>query len=140
MFCCCKYVLSLLAFSLLLNHCLFNQCDPINEINALQKARHTFLLELLLMADSTATNKPLFLSVAGTLKLSQTSPDVPNSEGGAHPPKDLPNAHSQQQVTSRSAPSSLHPACVVVVVVVKLRDVMVNKNRSVFSGHSREKA
>uniref|UniRef100_A0A3B4VIM5 Synaptotagmin 3 n=1 Tax=Seriola dumerili TaxID=41447 RepID=A0A3B4VIM5_SERDU len=35
-----------------------------------------------------------------TLKLSQTSPDVPNSEGGAHPQKDLPNAHSQQQVTS----------------------------------------
>ncbi|KAF7658893.1 hypothetical protein LDENG_00006630, partial [Lucifuga dentata] len=52
---------------------------------------------------------------AGTLKLSQTSPDVPNSEGGggvgvgggahpAHPPKDLPNAHSQQQVTSRPKP------------------------------------
>uniref|UniRef100_A0A667XQI7 Synaptotagmin 3 n=1 Tax=Myripristis murdjan TaxID=586833 RepID=A0A667XQI7_9TELE len=39
---------------------------------------------------------------AGTLKLSQTSPDVPNSEGGAQPQKDLPNAHSQQQVTSRS--------------------------------------
>lgn len=38
----------------------------------------------------------------GTLKLSQTSPDVPNSEVGAHPHKDLPNAHSQQQVTSRS--------------------------------------
>lgn len=48
---------------------------------------------------------------AGTLKLSQTSPDVPNSEGGggggaggAHPQKDLPNAHSQQQVTSRPKP------------------------------------
>lgn len=39
---------------------------------------------------------------SGTLKLSQTSPDVPNSEVGAHPHKDLPNAHSQQQVTSRS--------------------------------------
>lgn len=38
----------------------------------------------------------------GTLKLSQTSPDVPNAEAGAHPHKDLPNAHSQQQVTSRS--------------------------------------
>ncbi|KAM9394225.1 synaptotagmin-C [Pholidichthys leucotaenia] len=38
---------------------------------------------------------------AGTLKLSQTSPDVPNSEGGA---KDLPNAHSQQQVTARPKP------------------------------------
>uniref|UniRef100_A0A8D3A771 Synaptotagmin 3 n=1 Tax=Scophthalmus maximus TaxID=52904 RepID=A0A8D3A771_SCOMX len=37
---------------------------------------------------------------AGTLKLSTTSPDVPNSEGGAN--KDLPNAHSQQQVTPRS--------------------------------------
>uniref|UniRef100_A0A3B4XZA8 Synaptotagmin 3 n=1 Tax=Seriola lalandi dorsalis TaxID=1841481 RepID=A0A3B4XZA8_SERLL len=35
------------------------------------------------------------LPLLGTLKLSQTSPDVPNSEGGAHPPKDLPNAHSQ---------------------------------------------
>ncbi|MEQ2254267.1 hypothetical protein ILYODFUR_001976 [Ilyodon furcidens] len=41
---------------------------------------------------------------AGTLKLSQTSPDVPNSEGGAHPNKDLPNAHSQQQVTPRPKP------------------------------------
>uniref|UniRef100_A0A3P9KTJ5 Synaptotagmin 3 n=1 Tax=Oryzias latipes TaxID=8090 RepID=A0A3P9KTJ5_ORYLA len=39
---------------------------------------------------------------AGTLKLSQTSPDVPNSEGGAQPQKDLPNAHSQQQVTPRT--------------------------------------
>lgn len=39
---------------------------------------------------------------AGTLKLSQTSPDVPNSEGGAQ--KDLPNAHSQQQVTARPKP------------------------------------
>ncbi|XP_035768955.1 synaptotagmin-C [Neolamprologus brichardi] len=39
---------------------------------------------------------------AGTLKLSQTSPDVPNSEGGAN--KDLPNAHSQQQVTPRPKP------------------------------------
>uniref|UniRef100_A0A672GWE4 Synaptotagmin III n=1 Tax=Salarias fasciatus TaxID=181472 RepID=A0A672GWE4_SALFA len=44
----------------------------------------------------------LFPPPAGTLKLSQTSPDVPNSEGGAHPQKDLPNAHSQQQVTPRS--------------------------------------
>lgn len=43
-----------------------------------------------------------FLGPSGTLKLSQTSPDVPNSEVGAHPHKDLPNAHSQQQVTSRS--------------------------------------
>lgn len=42
------------------------------------------------------------LCPSGTLKLSQTSPDVPNSEVGAHPHKDLPNAHSQQQVTSRS--------------------------------------
>uniref|UniRef100_A0A665T1F4 Synaptotagmin III n=1 Tax=Echeneis naucrates TaxID=173247 RepID=A0A665T1F4_ECHNA len=41
---------------------------------------------------------------AGTLKLSQTSPDVPNSEGGAQPHKDLPNAHSQQQVTPRPKP------------------------------------
>ncbi|KAL7378110.1 hypothetical protein ABVT39_008551 [Epinephelus coioides] len=41
---------------------------------------------------------------AGTLKLSQTSPDVPNSEVGAQPHKDLPNAHSQQQVTSRPKP------------------------------------
>ncbi|XP_061605409.1 synaptotagmin-C isoform X2 [Phyllopteryx taeniolatus] len=41
---------------------------------------------------------------AGTLKLSQTSPDVPNSEGGAHPHKDLPNAVSQQQVTARPKP------------------------------------
>ncbi|PWA17898.1 hypothetical protein CCH79_00008082 [Gambusia affinis] len=41
---------------------------------------------------------------AGTLKLSQTSPDVPNSEGGAHPNKELPNAHSQQQVTPRPKP------------------------------------
>uniref|UniRef100_A0A3B5A3E0 Synaptotagmin 3 n=1 Tax=Stegastes partitus TaxID=144197 RepID=A0A3B5A3E0_9TELE len=44
---------------------------------------------------------------AGTLKLSQTSPDVPNSEGGAHPHKDLPNAHSQQQVTPRSVPKPM---------------------------------
>lgn len=44
-----------------------------------------------------------FYAPVGTLKLSQTSPDVPNSEGGA--PKDLPNAHSQQQVTSRSVSS-----------------------------------
>uniref|UniRef100_A0A8C2WPK1 Synaptotagmin 3 n=1 Tax=Cyclopterus lumpus TaxID=8103 RepID=A0A8C2WPK1_CYCLU len=41
-------------------------------------------------------------TLLGTLKLSQTSPDVPNSEVGAQPHKDLPNAHSQQQVTSRS--------------------------------------
>uniref|UniRef100_A0A3Q2Z659 Synaptotagmin 3 n=1 Tax=Hippocampus comes TaxID=109280 RepID=A0A3Q2Z659_HIPCM len=41
---------------------------------------------------------------AGTLKLSQTSPDVPNSEGGTHPHKDLPNAVSQQQVTARPKP------------------------------------
>lgn len=44
-----------------------------------------------------------FYTLVGTLKLSQTSPDVPNSEGGAH--KDLPNAHSQQQVTPRSVSS-----------------------------------
>uniref|UniRef100_A0A8C4ENU8 Synaptotagmin III n=1 Tax=Dicentrarchus labrax TaxID=13489 RepID=A0A8C4ENU8_DICLA len=44
---------------------------------------------------------------AGTLKLSQTSPDVPNSEVGAQPQKDLPNAHSQQQVTSRSVPKPM---------------------------------
>uniref|UniRef100_A0A7N8WYA1 Synaptotagmin III n=1 Tax=Mastacembelus armatus TaxID=205130 RepID=A0A7N8WYA1_9TELE len=36
-----------------------------------------------------------FPPLSGTLKLSQTSPDVPNSEGGAQPHKDLPNAHSQ---------------------------------------------
>lgn len=42
-----------------------------------------------------------FLGPSGTLKLSQTSPDVPNAEVGAHPHKDLPNAHSQQQVTAR---------------------------------------
>ncbi|KAJ0058261.1 hypothetical protein NL108_012403, partial [Boleophthalmus pectinirostris] len=40
----------------------------------------------------------------GTLKLSQTSPDVPNSEGGAHPQKELPNAHSKEQVTARPKP------------------------------------
>lgn len=45
---------------------------------------------------------PCSLALLGTLKLSQTSPDVPNSEVGGHPHKDLPNAHSQQQVTSRS--------------------------------------
>lgn len=47
----------------------------------------------------TKRSEIVFASV-GTLKLSQTSPDVPNSEGGAQ--KDLPNAHSQQQVTPRS--------------------------------------
>uniref|UniRef100_H3CL09 Synaptotagmin 3 n=1 Tax=Tetraodon nigroviridis TaxID=99883 RepID=H3CL09_TETNG len=47
---------------------------------------------------------PLCRTPSGTLKLSQTSPDVPNSEVGAHPQKDLPNAHSQQQVTSRAKP------------------------------------
>lgn len=46
-----------------------------------------------------------FSPLLGTLKLSQMSPDVPNSEGGAHPHKDLPNAHSQQQVASRSVSS-----------------------------------
>ncbi|XP_045069405.1 synaptotagmin-C-like isoform X2 [Coregonus clupeaformis] len=41
---------------------------------------------------------------AGNLKLSQTSPELPpTTEGGAAPPhKDLPNAHSQQQVTART--------------------------------------
>uniref|UniRef100_A0A3Q2QCL5 Synaptotagmin 3 n=1 Tax=Fundulus heteroclitus TaxID=8078 RepID=A0A3Q2QCL5_FUNHE len=46
-------------------------------------------------------------ALLGTLKLSQTSPDVPNSEGGAHPNKELPNAHSQQQVTPRSVPKPM---------------------------------
>ncbi|TWW70348.1 Synaptotagmin-C Synaptic vesicle protein O-p65-C [Takifugu flavidus] len=46
----------------------------------------------------------IFSAPSGTLKLSQTSPDVPNSEVGAHPHKDLPNAHSQQQVTARAKP------------------------------------
>ncbi|XP_010872426.1 synaptotagmin-C [Esox lucius] len=43
---------------------------------------------------------------AGTLKLSQTSPELPPaSEGGASlPHKDMPNAHSQQQVTARPKP------------------------------------
>ncbi|KAJ7989521.1 hypothetical protein DPEC_G00305410 [Dallia pectoralis] len=43
---------------------------------------------------------------AGTLKLSQTSPELPpTSEGGASlPHKDMPNAHSQQQVTARPKP------------------------------------
>ncbi|KAK6312016.1 synaptotagmin-C-like isoform X1 [Coregonus clupeaformis] len=43
---------------------------------------------------------------AGNLKLSQTSPELPpTTEGGAAPPhKDLPNAHSQQQVTARPKP------------------------------------
>uniref|UniRef100_A0A674N9E1 Synaptotagmin 3 n=1 Tax=Takifugu rubripes TaxID=31033 RepID=A0A674N9E1_TAKRU len=56
------------------------------------------------------TQEPSYLDMdtypnnAGTLKLSQTSPDVPNSEVGAHPHKDLPNAHSQQQVTARAKP------------------------------------
>ncbi|KAI4822739.1 hypothetical protein KUCAC02_008268, partial [Chaenocephalus aceratus] len=56
------------------------------------------------------TQEPSYLDMdsypnnAGTLKLSQTSPDVPNSEVGAQPHKDLPNAHSQQQVTSRPKP------------------------------------
>uniref|UniRef100_A0A3P8VVN8 Synaptotagmin 3 n=1 Tax=Cynoglossus semilaevis TaxID=244447 RepID=A0A3P8VVN8_CYNSE len=58
----------------------------------------------------TETQEPSYLDMdschnnAGTLKLSQTSPDVPNSEGGAHPQKELPNAHSQQQVTPRPKP------------------------------------
>ncbi|KAL0993310.1 hypothetical protein UPYG_G00105940 [Umbra pygmaea] len=43
---------------------------------------------------------------AGTLKLSQTSPELPPaSDGGAAPPhKDIINAHSQQQVTARPKP------------------------------------
>lgn len=73
-----------------------------------------------------------FYTLVGTLKLSQTSPDVPNSEGGAH--KDLPNAHSQQQVTPRSVSS----VCVCFsfksvsadVFVAKFRGKVGNKNRS----------
>uniref|UniRef100_A0A8C7QEZ6 Synaptotagmin III n=1 Tax=Oncorhynchus mykiss TaxID=8022 RepID=A0A8C7QEZ6_ONCMY len=43
---------------------------------------------------------------AGNLKLSQMSPELPpTTEGGAAPPhKDMPNAHSQQQVTARPKP------------------------------------
>lgn len=52
-----------------------------------------------------------FVTLLGTLKLSQTSPDVPNTEVGAHPHKDLPNAHSQQQVTSRSVCDCTRHVC-----------------------------
>ncbi|XP_072299900.1 synaptotagmin-C [Eucyclogobius newberryi] len=57
------------------------------------------------------TQEPSYLDMdsypnnAGTLKLSQTSPDVPNAEGGgAQPQKELPNAHSKEQVTARPKP------------------------------------
>ncbi|KAG5279670.1 hypothetical protein AALO_G00080310 [Alosa alosa] len=41
---------------------------------------------------------------AATLKLSTTSPELPPVSEGAQPQKDLPNAHSQQQVTTRPKP------------------------------------
>uniref|UniRef100_A0AAY4DJ74 C2 domain-containing protein n=1 Tax=Denticeps clupeoides TaxID=299321 RepID=A0AAY4DJ74_9TELE len=58
------------------------------------------------------THEPSYLDMdsypnnTGNLKLSQTSPELPPAtEGGAaHGPRDLPNAHSQQQVTTRPKP------------------------------------
>ncbi|XP_030646237.1 synaptotagmin-C [Chanos chanos] len=42
---------------------------------------------------------------AGNLKLSQTSPELPpGTEGAAQVHRDLPNAHSQQQVSARPKP------------------------------------
>ncbi|XP_042563684.1 LOW QUALITY PROTEIN: synaptotagmin-C [Clupea harengus] len=41
---------------------------------------------------------------AGSLKLNTTSPELPPTSEGAQPPKELPNAHSQQQVTTRPKP------------------------------------
>jgi len=67
-----------------------------------------------LTKETCIENYSVHFALLGTLKLSQTSPDVPNSEAGAQPHKDLPNANSQQQVTSRSVSSvSLYEALCV---------------------------
>ncbi len=60
-----------------------------------------------------------FLLFSANLKLSQTSPELPPATEGGSAVKDLPNAHSQQQVTTRSVTfsscSCLRFLCVCVL-------------------------